>query len=248
MSGTQLKADFTLDSYTQLLERLLQAGYQFRLFPATVKEIAPEGVVYLRHDIDLDPMAALRLAGIEQALNIKATYFFMITSPIYNLMSPQCRSVICQTLRPRSAVSVHIDVGARLGAECRSRVTRDCAAFERYYGIPSNVVSFHRPSTGILTATDSAMLTWPRLHTYMPELFRDIGYFSDSGGMWRNYPLDSDEFKCGRSMQILVHPEWWQVTQQTAQERLEDLKRVIDQRFDSYIHSEFTKVFQNARN
>jgi len=241
------KPTFTYDSYTHLLGRLLEVGYTFKPFPNRVEEVEQRGVVYLRHDIDLDPHAALHMAMIERKLGIKATYFFMVTNPIYNVFSPQCYEIVYRYLYPQHDVGVHVDAAGLTGMDCARRCTVDASAFERYFQISTHIVSFHRPSERILEAPASRRLSAPRLHTYVPELFRDIGYFSDSGGRWRNYPLHSEEFKRKRTMQILVHPEWWGITEAAATDRLDEVRARVDQRFDTHVSTEFRKVLENAR-
>ena len=59
----------------------------------------------LRHDVDLDLGAALRMADIERQLGVKATYMVMLDSPIYQLEEASARKVI------RELVSLEIIFG-----------------------------------------------------------------------------------------------------------------------------------------
>lgn len=70
--------DFTIKSYRQLLSAFKSAGYQTYTFAAYLKE-KPEGrVVILRHDVDEQPLNALKMAEAEHDFGIKATYYFRI--------------------------------------------------------------------------------------------------------------------------------------------------------------------------
>lgn len=68
--------DFTMAKYGELCRALLGAGYT----PATVYQYLtdPPGgrTVVLRHDVDRKPGNALAMAGLEQDLGIRSTYYF----------------------------------------------------------------------------------------------------------------------------------------------------------------------------
>ena len=60
--------DFTIDTYSQLLNALKASGLDYRL----------------RHDVDLRPLNSLRTARIEAAHGIKATYYFRCVPESYD--------------------------------------------------------------------------------------------------------------------------------------------------------------------
>ena len=68
--------DFTMEKYGELCRALLDAGYT----PMTVHQYLSDGpdgrTVVLRHDVDRRPENALRMAELEHALGIHATYYF----------------------------------------------------------------------------------------------------------------------------------------------------------------------------
>src|SRR4051812_6000720 len=82
----RMKNDFTLKGYETLLKQAVDSGYQFCSFENIDVDNSGK-ICYLRHDIDADVTAALKLAEIENSLGIRATYFFMLRSPVYNLFS-----------------------------------------------------------------------------------------------------------------------------------------------------------------
>ena len=67
--------DFTLKTYGQLLEALLNAGYTFQKFSDYLKTPA-EKVVILRHDVDKEPFNALIFADIQSSYRITGSYYF----------------------------------------------------------------------------------------------------------------------------------------------------------------------------
>lgn len=67
--------DFTIKKFEELLLSLKNTGYHFQTFEEFLK--APKGkVLLLRHDVDLLPNNALRLAKIQNKLGIKGSYYF----------------------------------------------------------------------------------------------------------------------------------------------------------------------------
>jgi len=69
--------DFTLDQYSALCAALVAGGYANPTFAAYLREGEPPApFVLLRHDVDSRPRHALKLAAIEQAHGLRATYFF----------------------------------------------------------------------------------------------------------------------------------------------------------------------------
>ena len=68
-------ADFTLHTYTRLLNSLIEQGYHFQTFNEYLSAPLPRSIV-LRHDVDKQPGNALTLAKIESELGLKGTYNF----------------------------------------------------------------------------------------------------------------------------------------------------------------------------
>jgi len=72
--------DFTLSSYKQLLQYLIKRDYIFQ----TVQEffqLPEDRCIILRHDVDRKPKNALKVAKLENELEIKATNYFR-TDPV----------------------------------------------------------------------------------------------------------------------------------------------------------------------
>ena len=73
--------DFTWRKYRQLLQSLLQQGYQFVTFEqycASKTEEVDTRWIVLRHDVDLLPQNSLATAQIEHDLGITASYYFRV--------------------------------------------------------------------------------------------------------------------------------------------------------------------------
>ncbi|MGA2408339.1 MAG: hypothetical protein ABSF81_16530 [Bacteroidales bacterium] len=72
-----MNLDFTIKAYKRLLNTLIDQGFSFQPFEEYLIKPSKKGVI-LRHDVDLLPYNALRIAEIETGLNIKASYHFRI--------------------------------------------------------------------------------------------------------------------------------------------------------------------------
>ena len=70
-------SDFTIKTYTRLLEAFKSSKYGFQTFEVFLHYPQPRSIV-LRHDVDLNPGNSLRTARIEHELGIRGTYNFRI--------------------------------------------------------------------------------------------------------------------------------------------------------------------------
>ena len=76
MTEQFFKRDFTVKKYRELCETIISSGYK----PVTLKEYfsneLPERFIIMRHDVDTSPLNAVKIAGIEGEMGIKASYYF----------------------------------------------------------------------------------------------------------------------------------------------------------------------------
>ena len=70
--------DFTCKTYRSLLSAIQSAGYAFFTFEDWCDGNAQGRYVILRHDVDLKAENSLAIAGIEDEMGIRATYYFRI--------------------------------------------------------------------------------------------------------------------------------------------------------------------------
>lgn len=69
--------DFTFETYQKLLKQIIQSGYKFQTMEEFIS--APKNkVVVLRHDSDIWPKNDLKMAQIENELNVKSSYYFRV--------------------------------------------------------------------------------------------------------------------------------------------------------------------------
>ncbi len=189
-------------SYEDFLQTLQQHGYQFCYF----KELNnPKRQVALRHDIDFDTNFALQSALIESKLGIKATYFFLLRSNFYNILSPQDFENIMLIREMGHCVSIHFDPSVY--EDIHKGLQWEVMLFREIFNLEVDIISLHRPNT-FFQEYDAPI--YGIEHTYQSKYFKDIKYFADSTGVWRfGHPFDSPEFAHQKSLHILIHPIWW---------------------------------------
>ncbi len=76
---------YSKESYRYLLALALKEGYDFMSF--SEDRNAYDRCIYLRHDVDVSIEMAVELAQINASLGIRGTFFLLLRSPYYNLLS-----------------------------------------------------------------------------------------------------------------------------------------------------------------
>ena len=87
-----MSCDFSLKHYQKILLTALESGYRFSQYEKI--SAADDYACILRHDIDYTPERAVDFAEIEEKLDIKAYYFFLVSSEIYNIRNSQIYKII----------------------------------------------------------------------------------------------------------------------------------------------------------
>lgn len=214
-------------TYRTLLYEIGDHGYTFSRFDR------PGGhrSFYLRHDVDISPIRAERLARIEHEQGVIANFFFQVGADTYNLMDRNVISIMERVRGMGHLVGLHIDNRLLQSEEA-------IADTIRWFGhiVPiAPVVSFHRPDDNVLGRTFETFI-----NTYAPDFFSLDRFASDS----RCNPAFLDRLRIfladGVSpIQLVLHPVWWG--------EVHDLEEQIISRRASevrcYLSNNFRKVF-----
>lgn len=208
---------FSLNSYHNLLKKALKAGYVFKDFNNDINAYNKNNAIcLLRHDIDVDLEAAYKMALVENELGIKATYFVMFQSPVYNLLSRWNLSFVYKILDLGHSIGLHYDHGFDLKNQFTESQTRRNIALQANYlknlfGQEINAVSFHQPNRIIL---EQQLKLDRYINTYDKSIFKFFEYYSDSNRIWQ-MSADESQFlnslanKFPTNIQLLIHPIWW---------------------------------------
>ncbi|MDH5332794.1 MAG: hypothetical protein OEW65_02850 [Thermoleophilia bacterium] len=178
------RGDWDLDDYRDLLDAAGAGGYRFALF-----DVEPEeGLLFLRHDVDLTLHAALVMARLEAELGIATTYLLMTESLFYNLASPEGTETI-EELR---------QLGHRVGLHA---VYPNVELDDRF----DRVVAWHNPEPAYMTQPIAGALNVMGEPYFDPQVYR-----SDSNQHWRRGD-PREELRAGSFpwLQLLIHPAIW---------------------------------------
>lgn len=232
------RENFTYSYYEDFVCRMREA-YHLITFQEgkSIVDKARRPLLILRHDIDLELESALTLALMERDLEISATYFFMVSCPLYNVFSGNGAEKVSQILAAGHHFGLHFDCAIYPDLSVNNidyYVSRECQLLEGFFGHPIKAVSFHRPGSLELSGVTLAKLP----NSYEMVFREEFEYFSDSRGNWaRGNPLESREFATRKNLHILTHPLWWNVEPKTPLECLTDfIHRMVD-RNEAYVYS-----------
>ena len=179
------------------------------------------GTCILRHDIDVNINFALEMAELESNLGVYSTYFLMWRSPFYNLSSRNSQDCVEKIISLGHEIALHYDLGYDTLKNYSTRrsieeIKRQAIWMEELFCCQIRSVSFHQPSTSLLT---NGIDTFPRLNTYDKKLKSKYTYLSDSNrdiSLLRQFKnkrnLKDKELISVRypeDIQLLIHPIWW---------------------------------------
>lgn len=214
-----MTSPYSLDLYVALLAHAQRAGYRFIGFDAVADGAAGSGRFLLRHDVDADVDAALRMGREEARLGVRATYFVMLRSPCYNLMSRWCQRAVEELVGLGHHVGLHFDQGFDDGrtataAAASATIREEAEWLERLFRCQVHAVSFHQPSVVSLPA---GIDCGPRVNTYDRQRLSAFRYISDSNRTLSLLDLAADFATNGAALarlfpedlHLLVHPMWW---------------------------------------
>ena len=203
---------YCIQEYTELIEALLSKGYIFKEFLSP----GDQNTIYLRHDIDFSIKDAFQIANIEKELGIKSNYFFMINSNFYNCFSTENYKLIRFILDFGHTISLHFDPSCHLNLEEGFKLEK--RIFESSFNMKIKLISLHKPR---LFLNNNNKKIGDCYHTYEDKFFREMHYYSDSGGKDVSEiikKLSPEKFT--KPIQLLLHPIWWTQKSSNPTERL----------------------------
>ncbi|MCH7659242.1 MAG: hypothetical protein IH933_01210, partial [Euryarchaeota archaeon] len=113
--------EFTFDWYERFLNELLDTGYS----PAGYDSSLGAGEVIVRHDIDFSPRKALEMGRIESDLGIEATYFVLLTCPLYNVFYKPIREMLRELQSMGHTIGVHFSTHQYWNGEAKTEAVTE---------------------------------------------------------------------------------------------------------------------------
>lgn len=200
---------FCTDTFVEVLHVLKQRDYHFLTF-SDVLENNPrmKKTCLLRHDVDVSMDLALQMAHVEHEQGVRSTYFVMLRSPMYNILSRHGSAALAELTALGHEIGLHFDAGCQPspGKSMSDELVFELGILEELAGCAVKAFSFHQPTDEII----NLCLRLPGLiNTYNHDQLAGYKYISDSNRLWR----DQNPFQLITSgvdhLHILLHPIWW---------------------------------------
>jgi len=198
---------FSLELYAETLEKAKGLGYEF----PTVSELkagahSRNRFLLLRHDIDVSPRYAHRMAELEHRMGVRSSYYVLLHSLYYNPAAPAHWGALRQIISMGFEVGLHYetDFFENRGIDPLEGVLHDVAALEHILQTKITSVSQHRPAS----STFLEKLNEHFVDAYNHDLMHNVAYISDSGHKWRGKSL-MDLLGETQRIHALIHPVTW---------------------------------------
>ena len=201
--------DFTLANYERLVVLAVEKGYNFISY--TDEFIENRKDMLWRHDVEFEPEVALKMAEIEHKYSVKATYFFQIHSPFYNIFDKHYTDVFHKIYALGHDVGLHFDshfYGINDEAQLNKYIELDRTYFEAVMGVKIKTYSFH--NTTPFTQSCLKPMYGGLINVYSSHFKEKYSYCGDSLGYWRfdrlEEVLNDDNIQ---HLQVLTHDANW---------------------------------------
>jgi len=229
--------EFTFQGYEELLARLQESEYTFASFDDPIDE----GAVLMRHDVDWSPRKAVHMAEIEAEYDVTSTYFFLVSSPFYNVMNGEVREQIARIASLGHDVGLHFSTHQYFDSEpngedgqrppdddLTAAIDREREVLSVASGESIDIVSFHNPPEWVFRRSFETFIS-----TYEQRFFEEIVYRADSNQRWRDEP----PFEGGipPKVQILTHPVLWGESDGSAVDRLREERDYLFERIHTHL-------------
>ena len=231
--------NFSYEGYTNLIKTLRDNKYHIADYQSWKKY---EKCVILRHDIDYDLKKALQMSRIEHDVNVKSTYFLLLTSDFYNVFSQSASCYLREIINYGHEIGLHFDEMRYNGLdidEIREKIIDECKSLGCAVEAPITTVSIHRPSKMMLEAD----LEIPGIiNSYGSDFFKGFKYVSDSRRMWRESVESIIESQQFARLHILTHAFWYNEKEQDLKTSLSEfVNRGCQDRY-SIMYENFTRL------
>lgn len=198
--------DFCPEQYRKALHKARE-NYEFCSFT----RMAASKSILWRHDVDFSMEAAYELALIEAEENVSATYFINPHSEYFNLLQLRNGELLRKIKALGHNIGLHFDChyyGKFFADGLTAALVSEKELIESIGVGRVEVVSYHNPTEEILDL-DSEILGG-MINVYSKKFFKQIGYCSDSNGVWRFRRL-MDVLTAAEedTLQVLTHPAFW---------------------------------------
>lgn len=212
-------ADFTRSHYESCIHEA-KKNYEFVGYNAIFDE---RKSVLWRHDVDFSMHIAKKLAVIEAKNGVKATYFIYPHSEFYNLLEKEIFLLVKDIQNLGHDIGLHFDshfYNINNAEDLAEALKKEKYLLDTFFNIDVKVFSFHNNNDFTMSCEDFEY--GGMINTYAKYFKSEVGYCSDSNGIWRfsrlmDVLIGADHPK----LQVLTHPEWWQEIPMPPREKIQ---------------------------
>lgn len=224
--------DFTEVFYGELLD---QAKARFR-FVLLGDDLSEDGICVWRHDIDMSPHRAYRLAQMEADRGLHANYFVMFGSRFYNPFEPEVTQILRRISDLGHPIGLHFDISAQRPSDVAGlevALAKEADMLSSLIRAPVKSFTLHDPTKAAVFSLDKPV-HGDLLNGSASSLVSTFAYCSDSNGLWRYLRLqDVIADNTVTRLYALTHAEWWTPDSMSPRKRVQ---RCIDGRAVSVGH------------
>lgn len=201
--------EFTYNAYKNMILLLKEHNYSFvdyKNYDMFCKS------VILRHDIDKSLEKALRLAELENELEVTSYYFVLLSTDFYNINSKKSINILKKIQKLGSKIGLHFDetkYNIHTREDYIKYVLYEINLLSQIIGTKVDVVSMHRPSKKFL---EMDLEISNIINSYQKKYFNDFKYISDSRRNWREDPISIIKNNKNNRLHILTHAFWYNDT------------------------------------
>lgn len=168
----------------------------------TFREFQSQKCFLIRHDVDFDLEAALRMALIENEVGVKSTFFVLVNTENYNLFSDKNKKILKQIENLDHEIGLHFDA-SHYSNNFEMHAQKEASILENILSQKVHSIALHNPSTS---------KHHPKFKTYndaysdkyfYPEIYLSDSRFDFNG----KDPFEFiEKIHVDPFLQILLHP------------------------------------------
>jgi hypothetical protein len=205
---------FTPEHYKECIKLGKELGFNFYTMHDYLKDKPKDKFIVMRHDVDLSLKHALRMAEIENSLDVKSTYFIR-ASKFLNPFSEKNAKIIKKISDMEHEIGLHYDSDVINIDDFKSFLLNLKKILEDVTGKKVYGASLHKiKKSGIkeiekLNFVEDFLKELDLEYDAYSDIFlKKIKYISDSSYRWKEGCMCS-HLKKENKLYILTHPIWW---------------------------------------
>ena len=194
---------FTESSY----RKILKAAKNQYIFNGS-QTIGKKNAIW-RHDVDVSPIRALKMAQMEKEYDLKCVYHILLSSIHYNILEPETSKIFSQISSMGHEMGIHFDFDSNINKlDVLEKIKFEKKILQTMLNIKVESISFHNFTLNKKNIILSKRILGLR-NLASNYIIKNFEYISDSNGFWNdNSLMDFLEINY-KNIHVLTHPVWW---------------------------------------